>query len=404
MTDIGVDDLPRLFESLARDTMKDHEKRFLERTKAVREACNSLDGAASRFEIAVHNAWGTMDKSASEYGTRMAQTIQEHARKLNRQQTSAKYEDTERFHKDSVDALNKIIKTVRKYVPKLRRGLRVEMATLNVALGKLEKATKSLGLALDQSPGNKIENVRRQILQLTLIHAELLKLRAEESEATRSLGANAMKEREILAKADQLASDRMFLELTDYEDSLKAKEDEIRQFLQPIAKPLSKLERTASASKNQTINLATLHDLIERPVETVTTGQAFALIQLLTQLDAALASGALEVEERRRRKAEEIIQQAKEGALEKLRADYLTIQANVQETLRQIKATDLWDTKRDVDQALAMIHNEKAKLTSEITELQRRIETTTKTIAKEKASIQQQTTQLTGKPLEIQTQ
>jgi predicted nucleic acid-binding Zn-ribbon protein len=57
-----------------------------------------------------------------------------------------------------------------------------------------------------------------------------------------------------------------------------------------------------------------------------------------------------------------------------------------------------------MDEALATIRNDKAKLTSEITELHRRMEAVTKTMLKEKASIEQQITQLTGKPLEIQTQ
>jgi len=404
LKEIGVDDLPQAFKSLAHEAMRDHEKRFQDRIKAVKDASNSLDGAASRFEAAVHNAWGTMDKSASEYGTRLAQTLEELARRLSRQQISASYDDTERFHEDSVDALNKIIKAVRKYVPKLRRGLRVEMANLNVSLSKLETAVRSLGLALDQSPGSKIETVRRQILQLTQVHADLRKLRAEESEATRSLQDHVAKERAILARGEELASEGMFLELTHYEDSLRAKGDEIRMFLQPIVKPLSKLERTVSESKNQPVNLGMLHDLIERPVETVATGQAFALVQLFNQLGAALTTGGLEIEERRRRKAEEIIQQVKEGALESLRGDYLTIQANVQETMRQLKAKGLLDKKRDVDQALAAVQNDKAQLTSQITELHRSIETATKTMAKERASIEEQITQLTGQPLQIRTE
>jgi phenylalanyl-tRNA synthetase alpha subunit len=117
-----------------------------------------------------------------------------------------------------------------------------------------------------------------------------------------------------------------------------------------------------------------------------------------------LTTGGLEIEERRRRKAEEIIQQVKEGALESLRGDYLTIQANVQETMRQLKAKGLLDKKRDVDQALAAVQNDKAQLTSQITELHRSIETATKTMAKERASIEEQITQLTGQPLQIRTE
>jgi hypothetical protein len=399
-----VDDLPPLFESLAQDAMREHEKRFLERTKAAKDAAIALENAASRFETAVHNAWGTMDKSASEYGTRMAQTIEELTRRLDRQQTAATYEDTERFHEESVQALNTIIKTVRKYLPKLRRGLRVEMATLNVALARLETAIRSLGSALDASPGSKVVTIRREVLHFTQVHAEFVKLKADEVEASKAMDAKVAEEREILEKAKELASDGMFLELMHYEDSLKSKEDEIRQFLQPIVKPLSKLERSSSDDKKQSLDIKTLRYLIEKPIEAITTGQTFALIDVLNHLDAAMTHGELEIEERRRRKAEEIIQQVRDGALERLHTDYATIQANVQETLRQLKARGLWDTKNQVDQAVAAISNEKENLANRNTDLRRRIENVNKTVLKEKASLEQEIKQLSGKVLEIQTQ
>jgi tetratricopeptide (TPR) repeat protein len=213
----------------------------------VKEACSAVEGAAARFEGAVRNAWGTMDKSASEYGTRMAQTIQENSKNLPRQQTSTSYKDTEKFHEDAVEALNRIIKTVRKYVPKLRRGLRVELAALNVALGRLESAVRSLGKALDESPGNKLDLLQKDAQLLPQMHSELLKLRAEENEQTNSLEALKGREQEILTAKENVASEQGYLELKGYEDSLRAKEDEIRQFFQPVIKPLTKLDRVNEA-------------------------------------------------------------------------------------------------------------------------------------------------------------
>ena len=382
--------------------MKDHEKRFQDRIRSVRDAGNALDNAASRFEAAVRNAWGTMDKSASEYGTRMAQTIEEATRKLSRQQTSASYDDAQRFHKDSIAALNTIIKTIRKYVPKLRRGLRVEMAALNVALGKLEAAVRSLGLALEQSPGNRIEVIRRDILHFTEARAELTKLKTDEVQAANSREANAAKERDALADAREFFSNDAILELTRYEESLRAKEEEIAQFLQPIMKPLTKLQRNETSSKNQTVDLRTLRNLVDRPVETLATGQPFTLVQLLNQLDEALTHGRLEIEERRRRKAEETIKQAREGEIEKLREDYLTIQANVQETLRQLKTTGLLDKKNEIEQREVLIRNEKERLISQDSELRRRIDAITKALIKQKQSVEQQIKQVTSKSLEIQ--
>ena len=383
--------------------MKEHEKRFAERIRAVKEACSALENAASRLEAAVQNAWGTMDKSASEYGTRMAHTIQETASNLSRQQTSTSYKDAEKFHDDSVDALNRIIKTVRKYLPKLRRGLRVEMAALNVALGRLESAVRSLGAALDESPGNKFESLQRDAQLLPQMHSELLKLRAEENEQTNSLEALNGREKEILAAKEKVASEEAYLELKGYEDSLRAKGDEIKQFFQPVIKPLTKLERAASANRNKTVDIGTLRGLIDNTIETVAAGQPFALGRLLDQLGDELAAGDLDIDERRLRRAEETIQQFKTGVVDKMREEYLAVQANIQETLRQLKASGLMDKMGKLDQSLASNNREKEILTSHNTELRRRIDQLTKNVLKHKTSIEHQIAELTDKPVAIET-
>jgi flagellar biosynthesis chaperone FliJ len=133
----------------------------------------------------------------------------------------------------------------------------------------------------------------------------------------------------------------------------------------------------------------------------VATRQTFALIQLLTQLGDALRQGRLEIEDRRQRKAEETIREAREGAIETLREDYLTAQANVQETLRQLKTTGLLDKRNDIEQRQTVIRSEKEHLSSHTQEIRRRIESLTKTVAKQKESIEHQTKQVTGKDIEI---
>jgi DNA repair exonuclease SbcCD ATPase subunit len=402
VTEITVDDASTLFESLARETMKDHEKRFVDRIRSVKDACNTLESAASRFETGVRNAWGTMDKTASEYGTRMAQTIEEAARGLSRRQTSPEYDDVEAFHRESIEVLNTIVKTVRRYVPKLRRGLRVELAALNASLSKLEAAIRSLGMAIDQSPGEKIESVRRDVQLLKHAHEELVKLRNDRTEQSKALEATESEEKATIATTQEFDSNAMFRELARFKDELSAKEDEIAQFFQPMIKPLTKMERKESGEKSKTFDLTTLRDLVDRPVATVVTGQTYAIVQLLAQLDEELQRGSLEIEERRRRKAKEAIQQATQGAIEKLREDYLTNQANVQETLRQLRAEGLLDKRDEAEQHKAAIESKKQQLMSQMTEVNRRIDAISKTLLREKQSIEQQIRQVTGKEIKIQ--
>ncbi len=400
-SEVPIEKLIEFYDSLAQEVMKEHEKRFADRMRAVREASSTLVSTASRFESSVKNAWGTMDKAASEYGTRLAQTIQETAQRLVQAEPSQKFPDAERFHEESVEALNKIIKTVRRYVPKLHRGLKAEMAALNTALAKLENSVRALGTALDQSPGTKIQSLQREAELLTRRQDEFIKLRSEETGQTLSLGTISKREKELLREEQDLNSQGEFLELKRYEESLGSKEDQIRQFFQPIVKPLLKLERAASAKQTSAIDLRTLHGLLETPVETLTTGQSFAISQVLAQLDEALARGQLDVEERKRRKAQDTIQHAKNSAIGTMREEYLTIQANIQETLRQLRAKGLLEKRTRVEELLAQARNEKENLSSRHRDLQRKIDERSKDISKQQTAVESQISKLANRTVTI---
>jgi len=401
-SEVPVEKLADFCESLEREVMKGHEKRFAERVRAVQEASNALGNTAARFASSVRNAWGSMDKAASEYGLRLAQIIQHTSATISRREVGSNYQDAEKFHEDSIEALNKIIVTVRKYIPKLHRGLKTEMAALNSSLAKLENSVRALGTSLDESPGTKIDSLRRDSQLLVQRHGEVLKLRTEEREQTASLEAISGRERELLADKQELSSQEEFLELKRYEDSLRLKADEIKQFFQPVVKPLLKLERAASTKQGSKIDIKTLHSLVDTPLDAIATGQVFAITELLTQLEEALRQGQLEVEERRRRKAEETIHRVKSGTTEKLREEYLTIQANVQETLRQLRARGLLEKRDRLDELLAEARGEKETVTARLTDLRRKIDDLSRNMLKQKGEIESQISKIAHRSVDIQ--
>jgi len=381
--------------------MKEHEKRFAERIKTIREAASSLDTIASRVGGAVKNAWGTMDSTTSEYGMRMVQTLRETSRALAQTQTTAGFADAEKFHRTSVEALNTIIKTIRRYVPKLHRGLKTEMAALNSALNKLEASVRALGTLLDDSPGNRVETVRREAKSLVEKHVELVRLRTEEQDALSSFDAAVKKESELLDTENQLVAQEAFTELKRCEYALRAKEEEIRQFFQPVTKPLVKLERIQLPRGSQPIDSRTVHGIVEEPVQTVSTGQAFAITQLFNRLDEALTQGKVEIEERRRRKAEETISEIKNGGVERMRESYHTAQANVQEMVRQLKAKGLWEQKESLNQWIVETKQEKERSSTRRDDLHRRIEDLNRNIQRQKTSLEEQMGKLTKQSIKI---
>jgi hypothetical protein len=399
--EIPIQGLIEFCDSLARELMNDHEKRFAERTKTVKEAANGFSSAATRFSLGVKNAWGTLDKTASEYGMRLAQIIQESSQDLTRKQVTSSFEDTEKFHEESVEALNKIIITIRRYLPKLHRALKAEMAALNTSLARLENAIKALGNALDDSPGLRLRSLQRDVQLLVQRQEEAIKLRIEESKAKETLDQAATRERDILSEKERLTSLPEFLELKRYEDSLNLKEDEMKQLLQPLAKPLLKLERAVSLKQGPTVDARTLRNLIDSPVEAAVTSRSFDITQLLDSVEDMLSRGQLKIEERKRRRAEETIQSIKEGAIERLREEYLALQVNLQETQRQLRAKGLLEKKDNLNQKLTEEHLQKEARLAQQKELQRRIDELTRTILKEKTSLESQISKLTHKTLTI---
>ena len=381
--------------------MKDHEKRFLERVKAAKEAAISLNNAAVRFESAAKGAWGTLEKTTSEYAIRLAQVIQENAQDLSRKEAVSKYQDAEKFQDYSVQKLNKIIINVRKYVPKLHRALRTEMATLNSSLAKLENSIRALGAALDQSPGTKIESLLLEVQQIMQKQDELLKLASQEQKEATTLQTISEQEKQILSEKDSLLSATEFTELKQYGESLRLKVDEIRQFLQPLTKPLLKLERAASMKQAPSVDMRILRDLIERPTETIITCQSFAVMQLLGSLEKELTQGTLEFEAKRRRRAEETISMVKEGAIYKMREEYLTLQANVQETMRRLKSDGLMDKKDRLDELLREKHTQIEELAARKRELERRKDDLMKSVLKQKGTIESQVSKINDERISI---
>jgi hypothetical protein len=401
--EVKVAELHDFCTALAHDLMKNHEKRFADRMKSVREASTLLSNAGARLATGVKNAWGTMDKQSSEYGMRLAQILQENAQNLSHKEATSNFHNVEGFHQDAVKVLNEIILTVRRYAPKLRKMLKPEMTTLNSSLIRLERSIMDLGTALDASPGLKLESLQRDVQVVQDRQAELLRLKSEEDAERSLLEASSTQEKELQSREQELLSSPEFLELRKYESSLKLKEDETKQLLQPLIKPLLKLERAVAAKQGPAIDVKTLRDLLDSPIKTVVTGQRFAILQLLGMLEQTLAAGQLDMPERKRRKAEEAIQAVKQGALDNARDEYLALQANTQETLRQLKSIGLLDRRDELSRQLTETRSQIEAIKTRQKELQRRIDDMGKTVSKHKSSIESQISKISHESVTIST-
>jgi len=398
---VRIDELSDFCDSLAHDLMKDHQKRFAEIARTVKDNASGLNNAAIKFATGVKNAWGSMDKTASEYGMRLAHKIQETSQELSQKDSKPSYKDTEKFHEESVQAMNSIILAVRKYIPKLHRGLKTELASLNGALAKLENSVKALGAALDNSPGLKLESLHREAHAVVEKQSELVALRAQLEKEIQLLSEVSTVEQQLSSEREALTSGPEFLELKRLEDGLSGKEDEIKQLLQPILKPLLKLERAVSMKQVASVDARALHDMIEKPVESIAMTQSFGIVDVLHSLEEALEGGQLEVEERKRRKATETIQSINAGMLDTIREEYLTLQANIQETTRQLKSRGLIEKKETIDRSLTETRTRKQSILTENRNLERRAQELSKGVLKQKNAVESQVLKLARQTIVI---
>jgi len=400
MGDVSLVDLPAFADALCNDIMRSHEKRFAERIKNIKRTSDDLAALANRLEVSIRNAWGSLDKTTSEQGVRLAQTIRETAQQISKQDIPSDYNGSEIFHKIAVEASDKIILSIRKYVPKLHRTMKTDIASLNSSLTKFEASINAFGIALDESPGIAIESLKTEIHTLVEKAHTLEELRAKNGEIHELITTSLDGEKAVLKEQEALLSREEFRQLLQLEDTLESRSEAIEQFLQPLTKALKKYERTLS-DDDKSLDHRVLTRLLENPRATVSETDSQTLLQVFNALNGALIRGELGIEERKRKKAEEVVVAITRGELDRLRAENVSVQDKITNTTDKLRAAGLLRKKEELFEALTGTQSKTTQLNAQLTENEKRIEDVTRMISKEKSLIEKEITKLSGKPLAV---
>ena len=397
---VRLDELIAFSNSLAHDLMRPYERVFGEKTKNIKRTSEDIANIAGRLEISIKNAWGSLDKATSEQGLRLTQTIKETARQLTGQEIDSNYTESERFHETAIDVSNKIILAIRKYVPKLYKVLKTDLAALNSALSKLEASINSLGIALDESPGKVLQSLESEIKIIQQKNHVIKGLQKQDEEIKRSIQKSSKTERSLLLEQNALLSGEQFRKLQQYEEALNSKSAEIDQLLQPLTKPLRKFERTLS-DNDSTVDRNILAKLMEAPKETISSYDAQLINRLFGSLEDALNNGKLEIEDRKRRRAQEVIQAINRGELEKLRTAYLLLQNDAQTAKESLAAHGLLEKNERLKQLLSETRSQGEQLKLTQRENAKKIEELTRVVSKQKALIESRIAKLSGQQISL---
>jgi len=402
MEDVRLIDLPVFANDLCRDIMRSHEKRFAERIKIMKRTSDDLSIVAGKLEVSIRNAWGSLDKTSSEQGVRLVQTIKEAAQQISEQDVPSEYTDLEALHKTAVEISNRIIMAIKKYVPKLYKVMKTEIASLNSSITRFEASINALGTALDESPGSEIESLKVDIRTLLQKDCTLNELHAKKREIADLIASSLEVEKKLLQDQEALLSQETFRELLQLNEALRSKGEAMEQFLQPLSKALKKYERTLSTD-DKSLSYQILTRLIANPQVTVSETDPQTLLQIFNALNGALVRGELGIEEKKRKRAEEVIVAISRGELAQQRAEFISLQNRIRSTSDQLRATGLLSKKEELVQAIASAQSKIAQLNAQLGENEKRLEDTDRLITREKSQIEKEILKLSGNPIAIRT-
>ena len=380
--------------------MKNHEKRFGELIKSIKRASIELSNASQKFGSGIKNAWGTIDKVTSEQGLRLTQLIEETNQELVKENSGSTYSEAEKFHQESIAASNKIILAVRRYVPKIHKTLKSEISTLNSSLLKFEEAINALGKSLDQSPGAKLNPLDRDITLITQAHELLNKTKLQREQNDKQIEAATDQEKNLLQQKETLLSHPKFQELKLIQARLTTQKEQISQLTQPLIKPLLKIHRAMINQETPIIDDKILRNFIDDPVQSILTTPTSTNLQILQALENSMIQGTLEIDERKRKRVEDGINEIT-NRIDNFLASNLECEEATRRIMQDLSTSGLQTKLTQLDDSLNNERAEIQNLTATRTEHDRKIEELTRTVMKHKSAIESQILALSKEQISI---
>jgi predicted nucleic acid-binding Zn-ribbon protein len=271
-----------------------------------------------------------------------------------------------RFQEESIQTIRAIVKVYNKYVPSIIRSVKSESSTLEDSIATLSQNITELGQALDSSKLKELQLIAEDADQL-LGTVQELNLKTDEIQQTKEVIRKLQDRGSALQdNLSTLGRDRTLKELDQIEQQARQKEAEIIALLEPLLKPLRKIDRADDKALEGSSKVI-VNRIVENPLASVLETPAGEMHQLLISVYDLLESDELLLDQRRKRRASEAIQVLQAGALDRFREDHGVLEANRREVLRQLKGSGLYDkwlsVRRQFDDVRIEINERQGRIT-----------------------------------------
>jgi len=369
--EIPVRNLGEKMRQIIADRERSYHGKFSSKLKQVFRSVGSVEKAASNLREAVGRAWGTLSKPAEQHGARLSEQVLEACRSLAARRPEPSYDELRKFQEESIQTIRAIVKVHDRYIRSIIRTVKSEASTLEDSIATLSQDITELGQALDSSELKELQLIAEDADQL-MGTAQELSLKTDEIEQTKEAIRRLQDRGSALQEnLSTLGRDRALKELDQIDQQARQKEAEILFLLEPLLKPLRKIERSDKALEGSSKVIVT--KVVENPLASVIEIPASEMRQLLISVYELLASDELLLDQRRKRKASESVQVLQAGALDRFREDHGFLEANRREVLRQLKGSGLYDKWLSVRTQLDDLNTEIKKRRGRITELESQV-------------------------------
>jgi hypothetical protein len=364
--EIHVRNLGEKMRQIIADRERSYRGKFSSELKQVFRSVGSVEKAASNLREAVGRAWGTLSKPAEQHGARLSEQVLDACRSLAARRPEPSYDELRRFQEESIQTIRAIVKVYNKYVPSIIRAVKSESSILEDSIATLSQNITELGQALDSSKLKELQLIAEDVDQL-IGTAQELSLKTDEIQQTKEAIRRLQDRGSALQdNLSTLGRDRALKELDQIEQQARQKEAEILALLEPLLKPLRKIDRAddkaLEGSSKEIVN-----KVVENPLASVLETPAGEMHRLLISVYELLESDELLLDQRRKRRASEAIQVLQAGALDRFREDHGVLEANRREVLRQLKGSGLYDkwlsVRRQFDDLRIEINERQGRIT-----------------------------------------
>lgn len=367
--EIAVEQLSEKIREITANRERSHSKEFAAAVERITRALSSVERAATNLGRATKQAWGSLSRPAEQHGVRLSEQVLKACKSLTIPSRTASYDELREFEESSLQVTRFMVKAYNKYVRSIVRSLKSEVSILEESIADLGKCIAELSRVLDHSNLGRLHLVTLDADRLAQ-NARELRVRIDEiQKRTEALREAQMRVAKLHDGVSLIRQRQDLTELGRIDQQTKQTEVEIVALLEPLSKPLRKLDRPDRSSSFE-LHKSTVNKFAEDPVAAMLVTPVSDLRALLRSLQEVIESEELSLEPRRKRKSIEAIQTLLAGELERLREDHMILQANRQEVIRQLKASGVYDQWRSLEDQLGRAQAEVVECQSGIADLQ----------------------------------